>query len=182
MIITLIICAVVCVGGLGWAAIAIGSKLFNYYDEKLSCRVDACRSENISYTEDAQCKQYKKTRNKFHWAYYADASGWAATFCISLAIALFNGVIMLSLVSPRVVNKKYNNLVEERRVLELRLESQTEIGNEFLYNDIVKFNAQLRDYKADKANPWISWYYSDKICTISEIELTEEDMYGQRNS
>lgn len=182
MIITILILAAVAVPIIGVTAIAIGNRIYSYWDNKAMSRVRELTQSGTHYTEDKLYNQYLKRKNKFNWAYYSQTDAWIVGLFITLAIALFNGVIFLGLRGPSMIDKKYNNLMEERRILELRLNSKAEIGNEFLYNDIVTFNEKIRDYKADRKNPWISWYCSEKICTIDEIELTEEDMYSERDN
>lgn len=67
----------------------------------------------------------------------------------------------------------YEKTIYERDVLEYRLEHSDEnmIGNELLYNDIVKFNNSLRHTKEWADSPWISWFFNQKIADIEYIEL-----------
>lgn len=96
---------------------------------------------------------------------------------ISLCLLILSSVILLvcSIVcianhAPRVVEKNMTELNIERESLVYRLESQQEIGNEYLYNDIVEFNKTIYDYTYDHNNPWISWFVPEEYGTIEMIE------------
>ena len=70
----------------------------------------------------------------------------------------------------------YENMAYEKTVLEYRLQQvdngESVIGNELVYNDIVKFNNNLRSIKRWANNPWTSWYNNDKIANnIDYIEI-----------
>lgn len=67
-----------------------------------------------------------------------------------------------------------------RENLEYRLEHKEEdvVGNEHLYNDIIEFNNDLRSVKYYCNNPWVNWFYNDKIATLDYIELKEVNDYA----
>lgn len=97
------------------------------------------------------------------------------TGIISIFAGIFGilaaGICLISVQTNKDVS--YQNALYEKEVLEYRLESVEEnnIGNELLYNDIVKFNNELRVTKKWANNPWVNWFYNQDIATIDYIDL-----------
>lgn len=76
--------------------------------------------------------------------------------------------------SSRGVERRTENLLYEKSVLEYRLERQENnlVGNELLYNDIVKFNKQVNIGKRNLHNPWVNWM-TDRVWENEEITYIE---------
>ena len=79
-------------------------------------------------------------------------------------------VIILSIQIP--AKKDYEKALMQKEMLEYRLENDNiGIGNELLYNDIVKFNQELKDTKYYANNLWTNWFVNDYIAKIDYIEI-----------
>ena len=70
----------------------------------------------------------------------------------------------------------YQNALYEKEVIEYRIENIDEnlVGNEFLYNDVVTFNNELRKVKMHTNNLWVNWFWNEKIATIDYIDFELE--------
>ena len=72
-------------------------------------------------------------------------------------------------------NIDYEATLYEKQVLEERLEQAQDnpynIGNEYLYHDIVEFNNNLRSVKKWANNPWTSWFNNEKIASIDYVDI-----------
>lgn len=87
--------------------------------------------------------------------------------------------IMLAIVFALCCNIKLNGDIEyknayyQKDVLEYRLENieNNNVGNEYLYNDIVEFNNSLRSTKKWANNPWTNWFNNQLIAELDFIEL-----------
>lgn len=88
--------------------------------------------------------------------------GIALLFCIVGHIAAY-----------AFTDKKYNDMIYQKEVLEYRLEHKTnnEPGNELLYREIMEFNSILREHKTHGNNWWLSAFYNKKIGTIEYIDI-----------
>lgn len=69
----------------------------------------------------------------------------------------------------------YQSALYEKEVIEYRIDNMSDniVGNEMLYNDVVEFNNELRRIKKWANNPWVSWFYNQKIASIDYIEIGE---------
>ena len=67
----------------------------------------------------------------------------------------------------------YQNKLHEREMLEHRINQieNNNVGNELLYNDIVKFNNELRSVKKWANNFWVNWFYVQEIAELDYIEV-----------
>ena len=67
---------------------------------------------------------------------------------------------------------EFEKAVYEKKTIEYRIEHQEDniVGNELLYNDIIKFNNSLRNTKYWVDNPWTNWFNNDKIAQLDYIE------------
>lgn len=96
-------------------------------------------------------------------AVFAMTIGTFAAVCVgAFIIANFAGLEV-----------RYENKIYEKEMLEYRIEhyEPSAVGNELLYNDVVKFNNNLRSIKKWAASPWTNWFYNHKIATIEYINL-----------
>lgn len=83
-------------------------------------------------------------------------------------------VIILSIQIP--AKKDYEKALMQKEMLEYRLENDNiGIGNELLYNDIVKFNQELKDTKYYANNLWTNWFVNDYIAKIDYIEIKKRE-------
>lgn len=71
---------------------------------------------------------------------------------------------------------RYQNFLHEREMIEYRIEHVGDniTGNEMLYNDIVKFNNELRGTKRYVNSPWTNWFSNKDIASLDYIELGGE--------
>ena len=69
----------------------------------------------------------------------------------------------------------YQSALYEKEVIEYRIDNMSDnvVGNEMLYNDVVEFNNELRRTKKLANNPWVSWFYNQKIALIDYIKIGE---------
>lgn len=75
-------------------------------------------------------------------------------------------IISLTMCGVTYVNADidYQNKLEEKELLEYRINQQNDIvGNELLYSQIVEFNNDLRYTKKWAKNPWTNWFFNQKI-------------------
>lgn len=90
-------------------------------------------------------------------------------------IALFGALFVGVGIADAQINRdiKYQNKMYEREMLEYRIEHIEEniTGNEMLYNDIVKFNNELRSTKKWANSLWTNWFYNQDIAEIDYIEI-----------
>lgn len=92
-----------------------------------------------------------------------------------LIVACILFVTFLCLCGNIKINEdiEYQNTYYHRATLEYRLENieKNNVGNEYLYNDIVEFNNSLRSTKKWANNPWTNWFNNQKIAELDYIEL-----------
>lgn len=71
----------------------------------------------------------------------------------------------------------YEKEVMRRDTLEYRLEHRDneQVGNEMLYSDILEFNQDLYSVKKWSRNPWVNWFWNDKIAELDYIDIDEEN-------
>lgn len=104
---------------------------------------------------------------------------WLNVFVfVLLVVAIFASVFsLLAIISNKVSETaEYEAMLYEHQMLEARLRQVNDapyaVGNEYLYNDIVKFNNNLRDIKRWANNQWTSWFYNSMISdNINFIEV-----------
>lgn len=97
-------------------------------------------------------------------------------------IAIFS-IIALVILTPMAIienacaDKFYTDLVEERELIEYRLEQidndKNLLVNGGTYEDLLDYNSTIRTYKTYSDNFWIGWLYADKIAELDYIELPE---------
>ncbi len=98
--------------------------------------------------------------------------GWSIIVLFSLA-SIFAGVVLFGNITYK--NVDYEAALYEKQVLEARLEQVQDnpynIGNEYLYHDIVEFNNNLRSVKKWANNPWTSWFNNEKVASIDYVDI-----------
>ena len=97
---------------------------------------------------------------------------------VSIAIGAFGTALcgLFLLINLMVVDMNYQNKLEEKAMLEYRIQKGEEIaGNELLYSQVVKFNNDLRTTKILSKNPWVNCFNNWKIAEIDYIEIDKED-------
>lgn len=69
----------------------------------------------------------------------------------------------------------YNRTKIEYDMLQYRVEhiEDNNVGNELLYNDVVKFNQILYEAKRVANNKWINWFVVEEIAELDYIVLGE---------
>ena len=90
-------------------------------------------------------------------------------------------VFFSAFVSANILHVKINEDIDyqsalyEKEVIEYRIDNMSDnvVGNEMLYNDVVEFNNELRRTKKWANNPWVNWFYNQKIAFIDYIEIGE---------
>lgn len=95
-------------------------------------------------------------------------------FIIAFGFILFiESIILFCNRLPVHEQVYYEDMVEQREILEYRLENEdaTLNGNNELYNDILDFNKDLRKHKTYSDSIWIGWFYNQKIQEIDYIDL-----------
>jgi len=130
-------------------------------------KIDELKKQRAVYNEKKQ-KYYKL----INVVCFDSIVGFGTTL---ISLIAGTGLIICSIIciifnAPRVVEKKMTTLNMERESLVYRLESQQEIGNEYLYNDIVEFNKKIYEHKYNHNNPWISVFTPEEYGTIEMIE------------
>lgn len=98
-------------------------------------------------------------------------------FVFTLFGSLSALIIILVLASTYIgYDLNYQNFLYERDMIEYRIEhiEDNVTGNEMLYNDIVKFNNELRSKKKWADNPWTNWFCNQNIASLDYIELDGE--------
>lgn len=67
----------------------------------------------------------------------------------------------------------YEKEVMRRDMLVYRLEHKEseQVGNEMLYSDILEFNQDLYSAKRWCKNPWVNWFWNDKIAELDYIDI-----------
>ena len=101
-----------------------------------------------------------------------DSIQFIASFIGSIVTVICITVIVLNTICHDI---DYQNRLYEKEIIEYRIERIEEniTGNEMLYNDIVKFNNELRNIKKWANNPWTSWFNNQDIATIDYIEISD---------
>lgn len=71
----------------------------------------------------------------------------------------------------------YEKAVMQRDMLEYRLEHREseQIGNELLYSDVLEFNQDLYSVKKWSKNPWVNWFWNNKIAELDYIDIDKEN-------
>lgn len=106
---------------------------------------------------------------------------WSDAFEITGVILIAISVIALSLVVGFIIDANangdiyYQNKLYEKDVLEYRIDNISEniTGNELLYNDIVRFNNELRSIKKWANSPWTNWFNNAKVASIDYIHIPD---------
>lgn len=94
---------------------------------------------------------------------------WYNIFGITFAIGLITTLVFGGFALSVQVNEQieYEAAVDEYNILVYRLEHRDESTpielSGSLYNDIIDFNNRVRKTKAWGNNPWVSWFYNQKI-------------------
>lgn len=97
---------------------------------------------------------------------------------LSLIIGVVGTVLcgLFLLINLMVMDMNYQNKLEEKAMLEYRIQKGEEIsGNELLYSQVVEFNNDLRSTKILSKNPWVNCFNNWKIAEIDYIEIDKED-------
>jgi hypothetical protein len=97
---------------------------------------------------------------------------------LSLVIGVVGTVLcgLFLLINLMVMDMNYQNKLEEKAMLEYRIQKGEEIaGNELLYSQVVEFNNDLRSTKILSKNPWVNCFNNWKIAEIDYIEIDKED-------
>lgn len=97
---------------------------------------------------------------------------------LSLVIGVVGTVLcgLFLLINLMVMDVNYQNKLEEKSMLEYRIQKGEEIaGNELLYSQVVDFNNDLRSTKILSKNPWVNCFNNWKIAEIDYIEIDKED-------
>ena len=97
---------------------------------------------------------------------------------LSLVIGAFGTALcgLFVLINLLVMDVNYQNKLEEKAMLEYRIQKGEEIaGNELLYSQVVEFNNDLRSTKILSKNPWVNCFNNWKIAEIDYIEIDKED-------
>lgn len=101
-------------------------------------------------------------------------------YIYTILLTIFT-VFFFTLVGGSILRVKINEDIDyqsalyEKKVIEYRIDHMLDniVGNEMLYNDVVEFNNELRRIKKWANNPWVSWFYNQKIASIDYIEIGE---------
>ena len=94
---------------------------------------------------------------------------WYCIFGMMLAIGLIFTLVCGGVALSVQVNEQidYEATVGEREILVYRIEHRDESTpielSGGLYTDIINFNNSIRKTKARGNNPWVSWFYNQKI-------------------
>lgn len=97
---------------------------------------------------------------------------------LSLVIGVVGTVLcgLFLLINLMVMDMNYQNKLEEKAMLEYRIQKGEEIaGNELLYSQVVEFNNDIRSTKILSKNPWVNCFNNWKIAEIDYIEIDKED-------
>lgn len=108
-------------------------------------------------------------KGEFEW--WGDISTIVAIISIIVLIIL----TPIAIIENACADKLYADLVEERELIEYRLE---QIGNDKnlmvnggTYEDLSDYNSTIRSYKTYSNNFWIGWLYANKIAKLDYISL-----------
>lgn len=95
----------------------------------------------------------------------------AAVATVSVIVFCVFGIFALVVAVEK--ETEYQNKLYEKEVIEYRVEHITEdiVGNELLFNDIVKFNNHLRSAKKWVNNPWTNIFWNEDVASIDYIAL-----------
>ena len=90
--------------------------------------------------------------------------------CLAIVVSLAAGTYHLS------ANEiEYQNMLERKEAIEYRLEMLDEdtnlMVNGGVYEDLVTYNNDLREYKIYSDNFWFGWFVTDKAAELDYIEL-----------
>lgn len=118
----------------------------------------------------------------WHKKTLADKSDFCLVFgIINSVIGTIGLIFCLCFILGNQINKNltYEERIYEKYILEYRLEHKNEdiVGNEMLYNDIVKFNNSLRFSKKYKDSLWLNWFINEQVANIDyiEVEINEKE-------
>lgn len=166
MLICIITIAIPVLLALLWVVFKIGDICYDkIYDEYYQLNWNSAISK-----KDPRLIKAKKKLDKLNWTRNDCREIFGTASLICLLLPFFSFLILLCMRNNFVDKRDYEKFIHEKDVLEYRLESGVEIGNELLYNDIVEFNNKLTDYKYGRENIWVSWYFNPKIAEIPYIE------------
>lgn len=166
MLICVLSLAIPGVLGLLWLIFKIGDICYDKaYDKYHHLRWEDYKKEN-----DPELEIARKNLDKLNWTRNDCREIFGTGSLVSLILPFFAFLILLCMRSPYVDEKDYLKFQHSKEVLEYRLESGIEVGNELLYNDIVEFNNKLTEHKLGRENIWVSWYFNPKIAEISYID------------
>lgn len=92
---------------------------------------------------------------------------------LGVVISFTLGTVIIAVQTTKDIG--YESALYEKEVIEYRIENiyNNVVGNELLYNDIVKYNNNLRKAKMLSNNLWINWFVNDKLAEIDYIEYKE---------
>lgn len=98
--------------------------------------------------------------------------GFSIAFCV---VACISTLVCICMCVSVKINEdiEYQNAYYHKATLEYRLENieKNNVGNEYLYNDIVEFNKSLRTTKKWANSPWTNWFNNQRIAELDYIEL-----------
>lgn len=113
-------------------------------------------------------------------SYYLDIDIWFPIGIVSIILGASGVIVTLAVICAAQIPSEtnYQAALYEKSVLEYRLENQDDniVGNELLFNDIVKFNNTLRQTKRYANSPWVNWFYNQKIATIDYVTIDGIDV------
>ena len=111
---------------------------------------------------------------------YLDIDIWFPIGIASIMLGAIGVIVTFATICAAQIPSEtnYQATLYEKSVLEYRLENQDDniVGNELLFNDIVEFNNTLRQTKIYANNPWVNWFYNQKIATIDYITIDGIDV------
>lgn len=118
----------------------------------------------------------------FHYLYEKSESYWDSNWQLSvvmigyiLGIAILIFVTILSIITLANEDIQYQKMLNTREAIEYRLEQidndENLLINGGVYDDIVKYNNELVEYKKWSNNFWFGWFWCDSPATLDYIEL-----------
>ena len=92
--------------------------------------------------------------------------------CLIIGGVAFFICSSLSCITLCTKNIGYEQAIYEKEMLEYRIEHQQDnlIGGELLYSDILNFNNEIKRCKKFSKNPFVNWYFNDKLAEIEYID------------
>lgn len=90
----------------------------------------------------------------------------------AICLTLFGGLCIIHKVNADL---EYQNALQQHDAIVYRLEQTKNdknlLINGGIYDDIVKYNNKIREYKKWKHNFWLNWFYPADIDELEYIEL-----------